>query len=637
MPPKKAKGGKKKKNSGKPEWMSEELYQLTQNLPKLQEFWCGEVKETKGKGKDGQPLPDPPNITKEQAGRYMLALLFPNNKVAKERRQDCIKLQVIETSIKILVSGKPEEVQHAMGIIASIVETIDQARQIMLDNKPAPLSHILKAFHHESASLKASVCNLFRVLCLKDDSRPRIWKAMKEFDWSLLFSCLQLQDRSQLGGRNAALDATTALAALCSAPEPAIAQGACNAVIAGNGLRPMVQLLSDRVSHPMTRAAVLSVLNAVMRRNPSALSEEVVLGMGALKPLIYMFDHAIIPLINKSYAAACLLRFIMPDSLWKDSSALSPPASKAKGAKAAAAVAAAAAGVLSAAVGSDPAMALPSIADPTSVEATPATAGMASTTAAATAGSPGGPNAKAEELKALVIQGLETDGAAAAAAEAPAAIPDALLLDEETKAEIMRRARIIAEMGAIRPLVLLCNGPDGPLPDLEAKVTAPVAPDAGEKKKKPKKKKGKGKLEPGMAEAQVFASAVLRLISLDDAWRVPLVQAGVVRYMVPLLDVKLSPARWNARQLLVNLSMTPQLMSTLQLYKVPNYVHGANVPGSHFERPYSLSGDDLERVPDHLSEPRKNLMSSRLSTTSKPPALRGYGASAKPTPVQVSG
>jgi hypothetical protein len=74
MPPKKAKGGKKKKNSGKPEWMSEELYQLTQNLPKLQEFWCGEVKETKGKGKDGKPLPDPPNITKEQVScKYMLS------------------------------------------------------------------------------------------------------------------------------------------------------------------------------------------------------------------------------------------------------------------------------------------------------------------------------------------------------------------------------------------------------------------------------------------------------------------------------------------------------------------------------------------------------------------------------------
>jgi len=66
MAPKKKGGGKKGKSAGKPEWMSQELYDLTQNLAKLQEFWCGEVKESKGKGKDGQPLPDPPNIKKEQ-------------------------------------------------------------------------------------------------------------------------------------------------------------------------------------------------------------------------------------------------------------------------------------------------------------------------------------------------------------------------------------------------------------------------------------------------------------------------------------------------------------------------------------------------------------------------------------------
>jgi hypothetical protein len=71
MAPKKkgGKGGGKKKKGGCPDWMAPELYALTQDLPKLQEFWCGEIKESKGKGKDGQPLPQPPNITREQVGR----------------------------------------------------------------------------------------------------------------------------------------------------------------------------------------------------------------------------------------------------------------------------------------------------------------------------------------------------------------------------------------------------------------------------------------------------------------------------------------------------------------------------------------------------------------------------------------
>ena len=51
-----------------------------------------------------------------------------------------------------------------------------------------------------------------------------------------------------------------------------------------------------------------------------------------------------------------------------------------------------------------------------------------------------------------------------------------------------------------------------------------------------------------MAEAQTSASAVLRLISLEEAWRAPLARAGVVRYLLPLVDAKLGPARRNARQ-----------------------------------------------------------------------------------------
>ncbi len=75
--------------------------------------------------------------------------------------------------------------------------------------------------------------------------------------------------------------------------------------------------------------------------------------------------------------------------------------------------------------------------------------------------------------------------------------------------------------------------------EAEAAAAAAAAAEGGEgvgeggadKKKKggkASKKKGKkkaGKLEPGMAEAQTFASAVLRLISLGEEWRAPLVRA----------------------------------------------------------------------------------------------------------------
>jgi hypothetical protein len=124
----------------------------------------------------------------------MWALLFPNNKAAKERREECIKLAVVETSIKVLAAGKAEEATPALGILSALVEGLDQCRQvrevwrgwtsvdgcetkevwrverqarevmcgvidslqIFLDNKPAALPHLLKAFNHESAAIKAA-------------------------------------------------------------------------------------------------------------------------------------------------------------------------------------------------------------------------------------------------------------------------------------------------------------------------------------------------------------------------------------------------------------------------------------------------------------------------------------------------
>ena len=57
-----------------------------------------------------------------------------------------------------------------------------------------------------------------------------------------------------------------------------------------------------------------------------------------------------------------------------------------------------------------------------------------------------------------------------------------------------------------------------------------------------------GKLEDGMAEAQAQAAGCLRLLSLSDLVKVDVMAAGAVRFLTPLLDSKLSHARWNARQ-----------------------------------------------------------------------------------------
>uniref|UniRef100_A0A7R9YSV6 Uncharacterized protein n=1 Tax=Chlamydomonas euryale TaxID=1486919 RepID=A0A7R9YSV6_9CHLO len=330
MAPKK-KGGGGKKKSAKPAWMSDEMYALSQHLPKLQEYWCGDIKESKGKGKDGKPLPDFPNISKEQAGLFMLALLFPNNKAAKERREDCIKLGVIETCVTIISKGKPEEITPALNIIACLAGSIDQCRNVFLDNKPSPLPGLLRAFQHGSTSMGAAACQLLKVLASFEDSRQRVWKAMRDWDWAPLTECLVMQHMSALGGRNMALDCAVALQLLCGAPELSIADGACAAVVAGGGLPRLVALLEERVSHPLAVGAALSVMYAVCRRNPMALARQLLVDEQGLQAIAKLLDHPIVPLISKAHSAAVLLRFVMPDKLWHDSAVLAQP--KAGGSK----------------------------------------------------------------------------------------------------------------------------------------------------------------------------------------------------------------------------------------------------------------------------------------------------------------
>jgi hypothetical protein len=112
-----------------------------------------------------------------------------------------------------------------------------------------------------------------------------------------------------------------------------------------------------------------------------------------------MFDHDVVPLVNKAHAAACLLRFIMPDSLWKDQSVLS---------KAAAVVKA-----------------------PPSAEGSPVDAPLSSDTV---------PDQMAQSIESTNEGLSKVQGGNG---KEPI-VPDTLLLDEATRSEVLRRARIVA-------------------------------------------------------------------------------------------------------------------------------------------------------------------------------------------------
>ncbi len=68
---------------------------------------------------------DPSVDSNVQAGRHMWALLFPNNKVAKDKRQDCIKLGVVEVGKRRTIEGSTARARshlfHSFLIISSSI------------------------------------------------------------------------------------------------------------------------------------------------------------------------------------------------------------------------------------------------------------------------------------------------------------------------------------------------------------------------------------------------------------------------------------------------------------------------------------------------------------------------------------
>eukprot|EP00884_Botryococcus_braunii_P020290 jgi/Botrbrau1/6945/Bobra.0215s0022.1 len=102
-----------------------------------------------------------------------------------------------------------------------------------------------------------------------------------------------------------------------------------------------------------------------------------------------------------------------------------------------------------------------------------------------------------------------------------------------------------------------------------------------------KGKKGGTKLEEGAIDAQIQASACLRIMSMTEQGQSGLMrEAGeAARCLVPLLQSRVSATRWNARQTLLNLAIAPDNAEELASLEVPDYITGVNVPKPQFLRP----------------------------------------------------
>lgn len=61
---------------------------------------------------------------------FILQLIFPSNKAGKEKREECIKLGIVETSVKVFASQKAPDMVSAAHLLAVMSDTFDQSRQV---------------------------------------------------------------------------------------------------------------------------------------------------------------------------------------------------------------------------------------------------------------------------------------------------------------------------------------------------------------------------------------------------------------------------------------------------------------------------------------------------------------------------
>lgn len=214
------------------------------------------------------------------------------------------------------------------------------------------------------------------------------------------------------------------------------------------------------------------------------------------------------------------------------------------------------------------------------------------------------------------------------------------LADPDVRAFVVRRAEVIALAGGAKPLVELTAGPLGPLPDKEHPPTpeeeaaAAAAAAAAPKKKKGKKGKKAPPLLPGMSEAQHSCTACLRLLSLSEGGRRRMMDHGAIRYLTPLLESKLGRVRLQSRQILLNLAGDRENLPRMELYTVPAYITGTNVPEYQLRpltAPSAIYGDSHPLVL-RAKAIRDQAERNRAASFRPPPAAAPAAKDAAATP-----
>ncbi|KAK9834209.1 hypothetical protein WJX81_008590 [Elliptochloris bilobata] len=101
------------------------------------------------------------------------------------------------------------------GILHALVAASPEAREALLAVRPGAVAQLARAATGTSASLSASSLGVLRALAASPDTRGRVLRSARAWDWAALMRTLRMQQELALcGGRQAATEAAQLMAAL---------------------------------------------------------------------------------------------------------------------------------------------------------------------------------------------------------------------------------------------------------------------------------------------------------------------------------------------------------------------------------------------------------------------------------------
>lgn len=118
-------------------------------------------------------------------------MLWPTDKKTRAKRDEGIKAELIEAAVKNASLLEDPVAGPAAGLLALYCDT-DAERDAMLAARPSIVLTIQKGLSSRTTSLVAALCQLLKVMAKSPDTRTKLLRAYKDWDWKPLLQACSL-------------------------------------------------------------------------------------------------------------------------------------------------------------------------------------------------------------------------------------------------------------------------------------------------------------------------------------------------------------------------------------------------------------------------------------------------------------